>query len=105
MKTEYLDELYPHQLKKELSQLGVELTEEQYRTLLYRGRTFLYSQRDKRSKGKIIYRVTYPLYLIWNLLLTFVVQPVKWVMTGNFYFDMNNPVYKFTVKWGRKIGF
>lgn len=54
MKTEYLDELYPHQLKKQLSLLGVELTEDQYRILVNRGRTFLYAPRDrKKSKSNI----------------------------------------------------
>lgn len=53
MKTEYLDELFPHELKKELSNLGVNLTDDQYRILLDQGRTFLYAQRIRKRKGSI----------------------------------------------------
>lgn len=104
MKTEYLDELYPHQLKKELSNLGVELTDEQYRILSNRGRTFLYASREKRIKGNVLYRISYPLFFIWNIFVTLVIQPIKWLFTGDFYLNTDNPIYKFTVKWGRKIG-
>lgn len=104
MKTEYLDELYPHQLRKELSNLGVELTDEQYRILLNRGRTFLYASREKRIKGSVIYRLTYPLFFVWNILVTLIVQPIKWVFTGDFYFRTDSSIYKFTVEWERRMG-
>ena len=106
MKTEYLDELYPHQLKKQLSQLGVELTEDQYRILVNRGRTFLYAPRDrKKSKSNILYRMTILFYIIWAVFVRLVIQPIKWLFTGTEYFIMYSPIYKFTVGWGRKIGF
>lgn len=104
MKTEYLDELYPHQLRKQLSNLGVELTDEQYRVLLNRGRTFLYASRDNRIKGSVTCRLTYPLFFVWNILITLIAQPVKWIFTGKFYFKTDNYIYKITVNWGRKIG-
>ena len=106
MKTEYLDELYPYQLKKELSRLGVELTDDQYRTLVNRGRTFLYAPRERKEDRKnILYRMTILLYIVWIISLSFVIQPIKWLFTGSVYFRMDNPIYKFTVKWERKIGF
>lgn len=104
MKTEYLDELTPTRLKEELYLLGVDLTDDQYRILLNRGRTFLYSHRVKRIRGNVLYRISYPLFFLWNLLLTLIVQPAKWVFTGNFYFKTDNPIYKITISWGRKIG-
>lgn len=104
MKTEYLDELYPRELIEKLSQLGVELTEDQRRILINSGRTWLYTYRKKRVKGTLLYRLSYPMYLVWNIFLTFFIQPIKWVFTGNIYFNADNKVYKFTVKWGRKIG-
>lgn len=106
MKTEYLDELYPHQLRKQLSQLGVELTEDQYRILFNRGRTFLYAPRDrKNSKSNILYRMTILFYIIWAVFVRLVIQPIKWLFTGTESFSMDSPIYKFTVGWGRKIGF
>lgn len=106
MKTEYLDELYPHQLKKELSHLGVELTEDQYRILVNRGRTFLYAPRERtKNKSNILYRMTILFYILWLIFVRIVIQPIKWLFTGTGYFSMDNPIYKFTVKWGRKIGF
>lgn len=104
MKTEYLDELFPHELKKNLSNLGVNLTDDQYRILLDQGRTFLYAQRIRKRKGSLVYRITYPLFFIWNLFVTFIIQPIKWIFTGDFYFSMDNKLYKFTIEWGRKIG-
>ncbi len=105
MKTEYLDELTPTQLKKELSQLGVELTEDQYRILLYRDRTSLYAQRiKKKDKANVLYRMSILIYFIWVVFVRFVIQPIKWLITGDEYFSMDNPIYKFTIKWGRKIG-
>lgn len=106
MKTEYLDELYPHQLKKKLSLLGVELTDDQYRTLLNRGRTFLYAPRERRKdKANFLYRLTILFYIVWIIFVRLVIQPLKWLFTGTEYFSMDNPIHKFTVKWGRKIGF
>lgn len=105
MRTKYLDELYPHQLRKELSNLGVELTDEQYRILLNRDRTFLYAHREKKKdNGSVLYRISYPLFIIWCALVGFIIQPIKWVFTGNIYFDTNNPIYKFTINWERNIG-
>lgn len=104
MKTEHLDELRPYQLRKELSNLGVELTNDQYSILSNCGRTFLYTHRIKEKKSKAIYRITYPFFLIWNVLITFIVQPLKWLCTGNFYFSTDNKLYKFTINWSRKIG-
>jgi hypothetical protein len=104
MKTEYLDELYPYQLREKLSNMGVELTDDQYRILADSGRTFLYAHRIGKRKGSVIYRITYPLFLVWNLFVTLIIQPIKWILTGDFYFNTDNKLYKFTIKWGRKIG-
>lgn len=73
MKTEYLDELYPYQLREKLSNLGVELTDDQYRILSNSGRTFLYAHRTGKRKGSVIYRITYPLFLVWNLFVTLII--------------------------------
>lgn len=106
MKTEYLDELYPAQLKKKLSQLGVELTDDQYRILSNRFRTYLYAPRErKKDSTNILYRMTILFYILWLIFVRIVIQPIKWLFTGTEYFSMDNPIYKFTVGWGRKIGF
>lgn len=105
MKTEYLDELYPNQLKERLSRIGVELTEDQYRALLHNERTFLYAPRErKKEKTSILYRVSILVFFLWALFVRFIIQPVKWIITGDEFFKMDNPIYRFTVKWGRKIG-
>ena len=105
MKTEYIDELNPDQLKEALSRIGVELTEDQYRTLLYNERTFLYAQREKKKeKTSVFYRLSILVFLLWALFVRFIIQPVKWIITGDEFFKMDNPIYRFTVKWGRKIG-
>lgn len=107
MRTEYLDELYPYELKKELSNLGVELTDEQYRILSNRGRTYLYASRTRHKDKKAsdgLFRLTIIFYFIWTVFLSFVIQPIKWLITGNVYFSTESWVYKFTIKWMRKVG-
>lgn len=105
MKTEHLDELYPSQLKEKLSLLGVELTEDQYRILLGRERTFLYAARKKeKEKANILYRISILIFFIWVVFVRFIIQPLKWLITGDEYLGFDNPIYKFTIKWGRKIG-
>lgn len=106
MKTEHLDELYPHQLKEKLAQLGIELTYEQKRMLYNHDRTFLYAPRKKiKDKANILYRISILIFFVWAMFVRLVIQPIKWVITGDECFNMDNPIYKFTVKWGRKIGF
>lgn len=105
MKTEYLDELTPTQLKEKLYLLGVKLSDDQYRTLLNRGRTFIYAPRKKKTdNANILYRLSILVFFCWAVFIRFIIQPIKWLFTGNEYFSMDNPIYKFTIKWGRKIG-
>lgn len=105
MKTEYIDELSSSELKEHLSRLDVELTEDQYRLLLMHDRTFLYAQRKKKNDTpNFFYRLSILIYFVWAVFVRFIIQPVKWLVTGNEYFDMDDPIYKFTLKWGRKLG-
>lgn len=105
MKTEYLDELYPFQLKEKLLQLGVELTDDQYRTLVNRGRTFLYAPRKRKgNRANVIYRLSIIFYILWTIFVGLVIQPLQWLFTGSIYFSMDNPIYMFTIKWRNKIG-
>ena len=94
------------ELIERLRRLGVELTEEQRMSLYDSNRTFLYAQRKKeKDKANILYRMSILFYLLWVVLLRLVVQPLKWLITGDEYLNMNNPIYKFTIKWGRKLGY
>lgn len=105
MKTEHLDELRPYQLKEKLLQLGVELTQEQYKKIVYCGRTFLYAPRyKKKDKTNILYRMTILPYIVWSVFVGIIIQPIKWLFTGSFYFNLNNRIYKFTVEWESRIG-
>ena len=105
MKIKDLDELYPYQLRDKLHKLGVELTPEQTNKLLNCDRTYIYAPHEKKEeKTTLLYRISILILLFWALFVRYIIQPVKWLLTGNEYFDTDNPIYKFTVKWGRKIG-
>lgn len=105
MKTKDVYELSPYELKEKLSEIGIELTTDQYMNIRERNRTFLYAKRKSwKNKTSMLFRTTLPLYVIWFLIMVLIVQPIKWICTGDYYFDTKNPVYLFTISWSSKLG-
>jgi hypothetical protein len=106
MKTEHLHELYCDELIERLeNDLGLELTDDQKRELrCYNDRTWLYAHNRDKKKSSLVWRLTLPLYFMFGILTTFVIQPTKWLFTGRFYFDTRDRLYRFWNAWYQKIG-
>lgn len=64
-----------------------------------------YIKDDVEVESKFGYRLTYPLYIIF-ILLMFIVKPIKWIFTGkSFYVSNNKKLYNFLNRWQRLGGF
>lgn len=53
----------------------------------------------KAQKSKFYWRLTIPLLTIISLILFFVIMPIKWVFTGDFYFSSQQQPIKTLIKW------
>ena len=107
MNNEYFHELDSLELIRYLeNKLGIELTEEQKGELRQdNGDTQLYIILcDREKKSSLLWRLTLPFYFIFGILAIFVIQPIKWFITGDFYFGPRNFLCRLQEKWSRKIG-
>jgi len=53
----------------------------------------------KPVKSNIWLRLLSPIYFITILLFSLIIQPIKWLVTGNYYFKSNSKVHKKKKKW------
>nr|CDL66710.1 unnamed protein product [uncultured bacterium] len=110
MKTEDVNEITGYELKEYLEkEFGLELTASQKLTL-YDTRTRLYRRRHtdylrKYGYAKFLCRITLPLYFIVSILCNFIIMPIKYMITGNYYFDTKTKVHKFMVAWYDNLRF
>lgn len=66
------------------------------------GKYYLVETYEKRNENGL-WRLTYPLFFIAVLLSSFLVQPIKWLITGSYYFSARTKVFKFMDKWEKKL--
>lgn len=59
--------------------------------------------KEEKIPSSIVFRFTYPLYLIAGLIL-FIYLCMKWLITGNRFLDINNRLYKIIKSWQQKMG-
>lgn len=55
------------------------------------------------SKPNPIFRLTIPFYIILFVLMV-IWMPLKWLVTGNWYYDTNGTIYLLFKKWQEKLG-
>ena len=95
-----------------LKEHGCPLTEEQKRQLSnYWGDKYndlelpfqAYTWNEVIYKGKPIARLTFPLLILFIILMTFVVRPIHWLIRGSWWFGNDSKIEKFCNKWWIEI--
>lgn len=62
-----------------------------------------YSWEKVEYKGNTFVRLTFPIFLILIILLSFVIRPIHWLFTGSWWFKEKWGIEKFLCKWWIKI--
>jgi hypothetical protein len=99
-------------IEKFLKENGESLTEEQGRLLRERwgmdsgihGDLNLpfqaYTWEAVKYKGNPLVRLTIPIFVVFLILMTLIVRPVHWILTGSWWFgDPNTKIESFINKW------
>lgn len=99
-------------IEKFLKEKGEPLTDEQIKALRYywgmdsgiHGDLNLpfqaYTWEAVKYKGKPLVRLTLPFFIVFGILMTIIVRPIHWVLTGSWWFgeSMSN-IESFINKW------
>ena len=99
-------------IRKFLEKHGEPLTKEQWRLLLedwgmasgIHGDLNLpfqaYTWEAVKYNGKPLVRLTLPFFIVFAILMTLIVRPIHWVLTGSWWFgDSNSKLETFINKW------
>ena len=99
-------------IEKFLKEKGEPLTEEQRKELQYywgmdsgiHGDLNLpfqaYTWEAVKYNGKPLVRLTLPLFIVFVILMTIIVRPIHWILTGSWWFgDPNTKIESFINKW------
>ena len=99
-------------IEKFLKENGESLTEEQGRLLRERwgmdsgihGDLNLpfqaYTWEAVKYKGNPLVRLTIPIFVVFLILMTLIIRPVHWILTGSWWFgDPNTKIESFINKW------
>lgn len=58
-----------------------------------------YDWTDIKYKGSPLMRLTFPIFFIFIILMTFVVRPLNWLVRGSWWFDKNSKIEVLCNKW------
>ena len=59
-----------------------------------------YTWEAVKYNGKPLVRLTLPLFIVFVILMTLIVRPINWVLTGSWWFgDPNTKIESFINKW------
>ena len=99
-------------IEKFLKEKGEPLTEEQKTVLHYywgmdsgiHGDLNLpfqaYTWEAVKYNGKPLVRLTLPFFIVFGILMTIIVRPIHWVLTGSWWFgNSNSKIESFINKW------
>lgn len=62
-----------------------------------------YAWEEEDVSGTFLWRLTYPLFLVYSVVLLCVVLPIKWLVTGKYYLPQTSWIARFDVAWYNKI--
>lgn len=65
-------------------------------------KTLLEYDRDNK-KGGILWRLTMPLWLLYNVVLAAFVCPLNWLLTGHFQIENRARLFRFSMAWHKKL--
>ena len=101
-------------LDKDLKLDKYSLTDDQIRQLRYywgddtgiygdHGLPFqAYMWKKQESKGSWL-RITFPFFVVFVILMTLIVRPVHWLLTGNWWFGDKSKLEDFIARWDVSI--
>jgi len=59
-----------------------------------------YTWEAVKYNGKPLVRLTLPIFVVFIILMTLIVRPIHWVLTGSWWFgDANSKIESFINKW------
>ena len=59
-----------------------------------------YTWEAVKYNGKPLVRLTLPLFIVFVILMTLIVRPINWVLTGSWWFgEQNSKIESFINKW------
>lgn len=58
---------------------------------------------ETTSKASFMMRTTVVWLLLFVLILTFIILPIKWICTGKYYVSSKSKLYRFIKSWERKL--
>lgn len=61
-----------------------------------------YMWKKQESKGSWL-RVTFPFFVVFIILMTLIVRPVHWLLTGNWWFGDKSKLEDFIARWDVSI--
>lgn len=85
---------------KELDGYNFSNSDVEFLTYNLRGEFNVYKKHQVKNELNF-YRLTFPLFLLYCLVMLLVICPIKWAITGNFKLQYNEN--RFHTKWYNKI--
>lgn len=61
-----------------------------------------YMWKKQESKGSWL-RITFPFFVVFIILMTMIVRPVHWLLTGNWWFGDKSKLEDFIARWDVSI--
>lgn len=58
-----------------------------------------YSRDKVKYTGNPILRLTFPLLILFIILMTFIIRPIHWIIKGSWWFSENSKIEDFGNKW------
>lgn len=58
-----------------------------------------YDWEDIKYKGNPLIRLTFPIFTIFIILMTFVIRPLHWLVRGSWWFGKDSKIEVFCNKW------
>jgi len=62
-----------------------------------------YAWEEEKPSGNIGWRISAPFMYLYAIIMSFIIQPIKWVLTGKYYWGQKSPISRFGVNWYNKV--
>jgi hypothetical protein len=62
-----------------------------------------YAWEEEKPTGKNVWRLTAPFFFVYALIVIGIVSPIKWLITGKYYFSQKSKINIFNIGWYNKI--
>jgi hypothetical protein len=62
-----------------------------------------YAWEEEEPTGKNAWRLTAPFFFVYALICIGIISPIKWLITGKYYFSQKSKINIFNIWWYNKI--